>query len=129
MSSEAKRVKILTLIELFLGLALVVAGIVLAVGGAATMAPFALCAEGVVSLVFGARGALIANVPARIGKMVSLGLVVFLLQAACIALIVYLVGPDQVSDNLPVVCMASVPALVTIVAVLLSRGMAKRAER
>lgn len=129
MSSEAKRVKILTLVEMFLGLALVVAGIVFVVGGASTAAPFVLCGEGALSLVFGARGALIANVPARIGKIVSLGLVVLLLQAACVAAIVFLVGPDEVADNLPPVCLSAVPALVTLVAVLLSRGMAKRAER
>lgn len=129
MSSEAKRVKILTLIELALGLALIVVGIVLVVGGQAAQAPFVLCGEGVVSLVFGGRAALIANVPARIGKLVSLALIICLVQAACVAGIVMLVGTDQVKENLLPVCCAAVPAFVSLTIALLSRGIAKRAER
>ena len=129
MSSEAKRVKILTLIELALGLALIIMGIVFVVGGAATAAPYVLCGEGVLTLLFGGRGALIANVPARIGKLVTLALVVFLLQLACVAGIAYLIGPDNVSQELPTVCTAAIPAIITLIAMLLARGMAKRAER
>lgn len=129
MSAEAKRVKILTLIELFLGAALVVFGIVLLVTGAKNSSPYVLCGEGVVSLVFGVRGALIANVPARIGKLVTFGIVVFLLQAACVAAIVYFTGPNEVPNEPAPVCASVVSAIVTLVAVLLARGMAKRAER
>ncbi len=129
MSAEAKRVKIFTLIELFLGIALVVFGIVLLVTGAKNASPYVLCGEGAISLVFGVRGALIANVPARIGKLVVFGLVIFLLQAACVAAIVYLTGPSEVSKEPLPVCASVVPAIVTLIAVFLARGMAKRAER
>lgn len=129
MSSEAKRVKILTLIELLLGFAIVILGIVLLVMGAKTMAPAILCGEGVITLIFGVRGALIANVPARIGKLVTFGLIVFLLQVACIAGIVFLIGPNEVQNDPVPVCAAAVPAVITFIAVLLARGMAKRAER
>ena len=129
MSAEAKRVKILTLIELILGLAVVVLGIVLIILGSKTAAPFVLCGEGVVSVVFGVRGALIANVPARIGKLVTLGLVVLLLQVACIVGVVFLIGSNEVSKEPLPVCASAVPALITLIAVVLARGIAKRAER
>ncbi|MBO7674561.1 MAG: hypothetical protein J6S63_06085 [Atopobiaceae bacterium] len=129
MSAEAKRVKILTLIELVLGLAIVVTGVVLVVLGAASAAPFVLCGEGVLTLVFGARAALIANVPARIGKLVSLALIVLLLQIACLVGIVFLIGPDQVSQDPIPVFAAALPAVFSVTIALLSNGIAKRAER
>lgn len=129
MSSEAKRVKILTLIELALGLALVVFGIVLIVNGNPAQAPGILCGEGVFTLFFGARAALIANVPARIGKLVTFGLIALLIQVACAVAIVMMVGTDHVAENPVPVCLSAVPAVVSLVIVLLSRGMAKRAER
>lgn len=129
MSAEAKRVKILTLIELFLGVALVALGIVLLVTGAKNASSYVLCGEGVVSLVFGVRGALIANVPARIGKLVGFGLVILLLQLACVAGIVYFTGPSEVPQQPLPTCASVVPAIFTLIAVILARGMAKRAER
>ena len=129
MSSEAKRVKILTLIELLLGLALIVFGIVLFVTSGVKKVPFTLCGEGLCTLVFGVRGALIANVPARLGKLVTLGIVVLLLQIACIAAIVVFTGPDKISSNPAPTCVSAVPALITLVAVVLARGITKRAER
>lgn len=129
MSSEAKRVKILTLVELLLGLVIVVCGLVLGILGATTAAPYVLAGEGVVTLFFGARGALIANVPARIGKLTSLGLIAFVIQLACVGIVVYLVGANNVTDDPVQVCLSAIPALFTIAIVLLSNGMAKRAER
>lgn len=129
MSAEAKRVKILTLLGLVLGLVLVVLGIVLVVGGSATSAPFVLIGEGVVTLVYGGRGALIANVPARMGKLVTLAGVVLLVQLACVAAIVMLVGPDNVSKEPVLVGASAVPTVVTLATLLLARGMTKRAER
>lgn len=129
MSSEAKRVKILTLIELILGLVIVVCGLALGIMGATTAAPYVLAGEGVVSLFFGARGALIANVPARIGKLVTLGLIMLVIQLACLGIVVYLVGVNNVAEDPVPVCLSVIPALLTLAIVLLSRGMAKRAER
>lgn len=129
MSAEAKRVKALILVELLLGALLMIFGVVLAIMGAQTAAPYALCAEGLVTSVFGVRGALIANVPARIGKIVTKGLVVLLFQIACVVGIVFLLGPNEAADDPLPVCAAAVPAVITVVAVLLAHGMAKRAER
>lgn len=129
MSSEAKRVKILTLVELLLGLALVVVGIVFVVMGAATVAPYVLCGEGALTLVFGVRGALIANVPAHIGKLVVKAVVALVVQIACIAAIVYLIGPENVGSDPIMPCAAAAPVVFSLAIALLSRGMAKRAER
>lgn len=129
MSSEAKRVKILTLIELLLGLAIVICGIVLGIMEAATAAPYVLAGEGVVSMFFGARGALIANVPARIGKLATFGLIVLVIQLVCVGIVVYMVGPNNVAEDPVPVCLSVIPALLTLAIMLLSRGMAKRAER
>ncbi len=129
MSSEAKRVKILTLIELLLGLAIVICGIVLGIMGAATAAPYVLAGEGVVSMFFGARGALIANVPARIGKLATFGLIVLVIQLVCVGIVVCMVGPNNVAEDPVPVCLSVIPALLTLAIMLLSRGMAKRAER
>lgn len=129
MSQEAKRVKILTLAELVGGLALICYAIVMAVMGGAAAVCALIGVDGCVTLVFGMRGALIANVPARIGKLATLALIVLAIQAALVCAVVYAVGPDQVStDPIPVIVEA-LPAVVTLVIFLLARGIAKRAER
>lgn len=129
-SSESKRIKLITLFELFLGLALLVAGIVLIVMGVMPKKPAAVLAgEGIVTLLFGGRGALIANVPARISKLVTLALIVGLVQIACIAGIVFFVGTDHVQENVGIIAASAVPAVLSLVIWCLSRGMAKRAER
>jgi hypothetical protein len=80
-------------------------------------------------LVFGVRGALIANVPARLGKLVTLGVVVLLLQIACVAAIVVFTGPDKISSEPVPTCVSVLPAIITLIAVILARGITKRAER
>lgn len=129
MSAEAKRVKVLMLAELFLGMALVVLGIALLVMGAATASPALLCGEGVLTLFLGVRGALIVNVPARIPKLVTLGAIMLLLQLACVVGIVFLTGTDNIANDPVPVVAGAVPCLLTLIAVLMSRGIAKRAER
>ena len=128
-STEIKRVKLMTLAELFLGIALLAGGVVVAAMGAVMQSgAFLLAGEGLVTSAFGVRGALIANVPARIGKLATLALVIALVQIACCVGTWLLLGTDEQSDY---VCLASaaVPALISCVIWLLSRGMAKRAER
>lgn len=129
MSPEAKRVKILTLVELALGLALIVYGVVLLVRGMASGVAYALCGEGAVSMVFGVRGALIANVPARMGKLVTLGVVILLLQLVCVAAVVMLTGPQKVPEEPINTGLSVLPPLVTLIAIFLARGITKRAER
>ncbi len=129
MSSEAKRVKILTLIALFAGIGLIAYAVISLVGDNSSTSSYVVGGEGLFTLVFGVRGALIANVPARLGKLATFAFVVFLLQVACIAGVVFLVKPENISQNFVPVVVAAVPALISLVIALLSRGIAKRAER
>ena len=52
-----------------------------------------------------------------------------IVQIACVAGIVFLVGMDHVQENVGVIVASAVPPILTIVIWILSRGMAKRAER
>lgn len=129
MSQEAKRVKILTLAELLGGFALICYAIVSAVMGAATAVCALVGIDGLVTLVFGVRGALIANVPARIGKLAGFALVILVVQLALVCAVVFAMGPDQVQQEPIPVIVEAIPAVVTLAILVLSRGMAKRAER
>ena len=129
MSSEVKRVKLLTLLSLLFGFAMLAYGIVLIVTGTAIPVSGVVCTDGLLTVVFGGRGALLANVPAKMPNLAKLAFAFFLLQCALVAAIVFLIGPDHVKDQIaPVVC-TSVNAVYTLVICLLSRGIAKRAER
>lgn len=128
MSSEAKRIKILTLIELFLGLVIAVTAGIYATGVSSPTHCFVVVGEGILTLILGARGALIANVPARIGKLVPLFLIALLVQVACTAAVFVLSDPPNSGEYLTCIC-AAVPALVSLIIIFLARGMAKRAER
>ena len=130
MSTEVKRVKLLTLLELFLGMAVLVGGIVVAVMALVEQpAGFVIAGEGLVTLLFGARAALIVNVPARIAKVVKLALIVMLVQIACAVAAVMLMDMDGKKDMVVAVCGGFLPAIITFVIMMLSRGIAKRAER
>ena len=129
MSSEVKRVKILTLLSLLLGVCTLVYGIILIVTGGEIPVSGLVCADGLLTLVFGGRGALLANVPAKMPALAKIAIVVFLLQCALAAAIVFLVGPDHVKDNIGPVVSLAICALLSLVIWLLSRGIAKRAER
>lgn len=129
MSSEVKRVKILTLLSLLLGACTLVYGIVLIITGAYIPVSGLVCADGLLTLVFGGRGALLANVPAKMPVLAKIAIVVFLLQCVLTAAIVFLVGPDHVKDNVGPVVSLALCALISLVIWILSRGIAKRAER
>ena len=130
MSAEVKRVKLLTLIELFLGLAVLIGGITVAVLSLVEQpAAFVIAGEGLGTLLFGARAALSVNVPARIAKVVKLALVVFLIQIACLVVAVMLMDMDGKKDMVVAVCGGFLPAFMSFVIMMLSRGIAKRAER
>ncbi|MBR3314918.1 MAG: hypothetical protein IKG18_12350 [Atopobiaceae bacterium] len=129
MSSEAKRVKLLTLAEMFLGLIVLIGGIVAAfMGPLDVVAGIILAAEGLVSLIFGARGALIANVPARIGKLARIALIIQLVQIVSCVAIGLITGADEQHEIIAIVCGALLP-VISLVILILSRGMEKHAER
>jgi hypothetical protein len=129
MSQEAKRVKILTLVELALGVVLIGPAIYLLVSGAGSLCAGLVGLDGVLTLVFGGKGALVANVPARMPQLVRLSIIALVAQVALVAAIVYAVGPDKVGESPVAVVCAAVPCVVTLVCLLLARGIAKRAER
>ncbi|MDO4538410.1 MAG: hypothetical protein Q4B54_09640 [Coriobacteriales bacterium] len=129
MSAEAKRVKIITLLEIALGLVLLVFGVVIKTMGNPTAAPLVVAGEGLVTLFFGGRGALIANVPARIGKLATLAFIMLLVQVACVVGAVMIIGPENVGNDPAQVAVACLPVPFTLAIALQSRGMAKRAER
>ena len=129
MSSESKRVKLLTLAELFLGIIVTVAGLIAAFAGPLDLvAGLILAAEGLVSVVFGVRGALIANVPARIGKLARIALFVQLAQILAVVIMGVITGADEQHEIVAIVGGALLP-LISLVIFILSRGMEKRAER
>ncbi|MBR3158197.1 MAG: hypothetical protein IKF14_03740 [Atopobiaceae bacterium] len=129
MSSEAKRVKLLTLAEMFLGLIVLIGGIVAVfMGPLDVVAGIILAAEGLVSLIFGARGALIANVPARIGKLARIALIIQLVQIVSCVAIGLITGADEQHEIIAIVCGALLP-VISLVILILSRGMEKHAER
>lgn len=129
MSQEAKRVKIFTLVAIALGLVCVIAAIVLAVQGVSAAIAGLLGAEGAATIYYGGKGALIANVPARLGQLVKLSIIILVVQVACIAGIVLTVGTDNVADNSVPLALSAVSCLDTLIILLLSRGITKRAER
>lgn len=129
MSKEAKRIKILTLVSMAVGLVCVIAAIVLMVQAAPAAVAGLLGAEGALTIFFGARGALIANVPARMGQLVKLSLIILIVQVLLLVGIVMTIGPDHAAENPAVLCGSGMPCLITLIICLLSRGMTKRAER
>ena len=129
MSQEVKRVKILTLVELVLGVELIGLAIYLLVTGGMSSLAGIVGLDGLLTLVFGVRGALIANVPARMPLLVRKAIIALVVQIAVVAAVVYITGPERVgAEPLPTICCA-LPAIVTLVCLLLANGIAKRAER
>lgn len=119
----------LTLAELFLGLIVLVGGILAALAGPLDLvAGIILACEGLVGLVFGVRGALIANVPSRIGKLARIALLVQAVQIIACVVIGVITGADEQHEIVAIACGALLP-LISLVILILSRGMEKRAER
>jgi hypothetical protein len=129
MSTEAKRIKILTLVAMAVGLVCVIVPIVLWMQSAPAALAGLLGAEGAITIIYGGRGALIANVPARIGQLVKLSLIVCVVQAALIGCMIMVIGQDHIAENPLAIGCAAVPFFISLIICLLSRGMAKRAER
>lgn len=122
MSADSKRIKIVALITLVYGIVAAVLGVVLLVARGAAAAYGPAIASGAVSLYYGAQGALIANVPNTIKKLVTLSVVVLVVQLALAALVYFLAGTAEVLA-LCVVCVAFVLAFVQLI---LSRGLNKK---
>lgn len=114
---------------MFAGSLMVIGAIVVLVMGLVEMpSACVVIGEGLLTAVFGVRGALITNVPARVPKLVSLALITLVIQVACVGVIVYLTGVDGKKD-IAMVCGCSAVALLSLIVWVLSRSMAKKAER
>lgn len=91
MTAESKRLKIMCLVSLFLGVAQAVCGFVIqAPLGVSIMTSFAPMCSGLVSLVLGVHGARKANVPSNAKGLRGFALVCLALQAAALACACYL---------------------------------------
>lgn len=125
MSSDSKRIKICTLISLFYGVVATIMGIVLlATTSDATSAPVAC--TGVVSVVLGVRGSLIANVPSTIAKLVKIAVIAFVVQALLCAAALFLVGPENVNDYVLPFSLMLVSLIMTLIVAILSQNLNKK---
>lgn len=125
MSSDSKRIKIFTLVSLFYGVVATIMGIVLAVTTSdATSAPVAC--TGIVSIVLGIRGSLIANVPSTIAKLVKLAVIAFIVQVLVCVVALLLVGPENVNDYVLPFSLMLISLIVTLIVAILSQNLNKK---
>jgi hypothetical protein len=122
LSADSKRIKILALVTLIFGLAATVVSLVLLfVSGMAPAYGFAV-ASGVVSLYLGVQGALIANVPNTIKKLVTLSTVLLLVQVVLGVALYFVAGTDQV----PPYCVICASVLLALLLMIFSRSLNKK---
>lgn len=125
MSSDSKRIKICTLVSLIYGIVAAIMGIVFAVTTKdATSWP--VVGTGVLSAVVGVRGALIANVPSTIAKLVKLAVIVFIVQVVVALLALFLVGPQNVNDYVLPFSLMLVSMIVTLIIAILSQQLNRK---
>lgn len=125
MSQDSKRIKVTTIVTLLYGLASIVAGIALLVVDDQTAASVFALLSGVVSVVLGVRGALIANVPSNTQQLVKLSGCVFVVQLAFSGATVAIVGPSEVNEDPVGLCFILVGALLALIVLILSHRLKK----
>ncbi len=122
MSADSKRIKIIALVTLIFGLAAAVVSLVLLFVSGMAAAHGLGVASGVVSLYLGVQGALIANVPNTIKKLVTLSTVLLLVQVVLGVALYFVAGTDQV---LPY-CVICASALLALLLMIFSRSLNKK---
>lgn len=127
MSQDSKRIKISAIVTMIYGLAAVVAGIVLLVGGHGLVGALVLV-SGVLSAFLGVRGALIANVPSTTPALVKLSGGMFAVQAADSAGVVAVQGPQQVNQDPVAICCTLLSALLALILLILSHRLKKQLD-
>lgn len=122
MSADSKRIKIIALVTLIFGLAAAVVSLVLLFASGATAAYGLAVASGAVSLYLGVQGALIANVPNTIKKLVTLSTALLLVQVVLGVAVYFVAGTDQV----PPYCVICVSVLLALLLMIFSRSLNKK---
>ena len=89
MTSDGKLLKIFCIASLFAGIASAVLGIVLFVATMTDIDALATAFDGVLGTVFGARCAILANVPSNTAKIRGKALIFMLAAAAVVAFLVF----------------------------------------
>jgi hypothetical protein len=90
MTGEGKRLKIMCLVSLFLGVIEIVCGLVLPVElGVSIIAQMSALACGILSVLLGIHGARAANVPSNAKGIRSFAIVISLLSCALFGLAIY----------------------------------------
>ena len=123
MRPEAKRLKIVSIITMFVGIIFFILGIVLTVRGAG-LGGVAAIVSGALGAFVGVRGSLIANVPSTSGKIV-LPAVLCAVVGLVLCAVCFFMGDDQPSSILGSV----VPAVFCCCVGLLGRALAKELEK
>lgn len=127
MSSDSKRIKVVSLVTMIYGIAAVVAGIVLLATGHGIPGALVLV-SGVLSAFLGVRGALIANVPNNTPQLVKLSGGMFAVQAADSAGVVAAQGPQQVNQDPLAICLTLLSVLLALILLILSHRLKKVLE-
>ena len=125
MTGEGKTLKIFCLVALFAGLGTFVLGIVLAVGNLLDYDAWATACEGLLSTVFGVRGAILANVPSNTAKIRSKALVFLLGAAVVMGYLAY----ARANATIPQFALAGILCMVALVAVVLASRIVKEQLR
>ena len=125
MTPSGKLLKITSLVGMFVGLASLILGAVIAFGDVADIDAWATVFDGVLATVYGVRTAILANVPSNTSKIRTKA---FILLAAGAAVAAYLIlgGRDvQMAQT----CLAGFIAGLALVAIIIATRIVKEQLR
>jgi len=123
MSPDAKKLKIVSLVTMFAGIAVAVVGIVLITDGFDLSDLFALV-SGLATMVLGGSGARVANVPSSAGKLVPQAGVITAVDVAAAA-----GSALAVSGQIVAVVAAALVAVLSLALTLAAAGVKKGLEK
>ena len=123
MSPDAKKLKIVSLVTMFAGIAVAVVGIVLLTDGFDLSDLFALV-SGLATMVLGGSGARVANVPSSAGKLVPQAGVITAVDVAAAA-----GSALAVSGQIVAVVAAALVAVLSLALTLAAAGVKKGLEK
>ena len=118
MTGHGKLLKISSLAAMFCGLASLVVGVVLVVRDVTDVDACMTSLEGLLSLVYGVRTAILANVPSNTDKI---GKKALILLAAAVAVVAAFVAVKTLSVTPVQIALACVICAIALAAVVLAR--------
>ena len=121
MTGDGKILKLTCLAALFVGLAGLVYGIVLAVGNLIDYDAWATAFDGLLSTVYGVRCAILANVPSNTSKIRSKSLILLLVGAAIAAYLFY----AKAGVLVPQLVVAGIIVGLALIALFVSQKIVK----